>query len=405
MGQFDQSELGSPASAGRTDAQALALNGAAVLFEQQKTMAAGNHQGDTAPLVKAQSNLFPLLQNPQVGDRRSLPAGEVGNPDRVGQSGTAQNYPTIRVPRPTNELPRMQYVAPTPIQPSLLESTNIKRTNLDEPYVSETNKRANTLFESFARIGASAYFVREDHFKRLAAVETHIASTKPYTAATMQNFELAREGLLNSLRGPIKHAEVAMEALPKHYPAEIFSTSAIPRVDGPGKIMIPNHWEFTKLTPVDRMAAERYLNLVSLREQLTNNWPPHASSTLKNLPTNLQKASFIHSENLVGAATKFDTAATAFTDEIAKTLKASEALRIAHHNHVFKSAGTLAGAWVANTAVDSIIDTKHGPSLVTWTADLASPAILFTKYGMGTKFAVVTGAHILAKLYDKYNEK
>ncbi len=99
------------------------------------------------------------------------------------------------------------------------------------------------------------------------------------------------------------------------------------------------------------------------------------------------------------------TAGSAFTGEVTKVLKNNDALRAANTNLVFKSVGTLAGAWVVNTAADVVINTKHGPSMVTWAADLASPAVLFTNKSMLTKFGVVTGSHLLAKLYDKATEK
>ncbi len=91
--------------------------------------------------------------------------------------------------------------------------------------------------------------------------------------------------------------------------------------------------------------------------------------------------------------------------EVTKVLNNSSALRAANTNLVFKSVGTLAGAWVTNRATDALVDTKHGPSMVTWAADIAAPAILFTNKSMLMKFGVVTSSHLVAKLYDKWTEK
>jgi hypothetical protein len=113
----------------------------------------------------------------------------------------------------------------------------------------------------------------------------------------------------------------------------------------------------------------------------------------------------VQAENLVAEAARFDAAGSKFTGEVTKVLANNNALRAANTNLVFKSVGTLAGAWVTNTAADVLIDTKHGPSKVTWAADLISPAVLFTNKSMLTKFGVVTGAHLVAKLYDKWSEE
>lgn len=401
MGQFDQGERSSPARVSQTDAHQIALDGASILFER-------------APIVRS-GNGFPLLMNPAPGERPRIGVqagqtylpGDVGNPDAARNPQNFQNYPGIkdRVPTPTSTLPRLQHYPPTASEPMVYGPPKVKQTDLNKPYVSETNEKANSFFESVARIGSAAYFIHRDQAQRTATLEAQLANTKLVSAGTAQNFQLARDTLLTNLKNPIASAEVAMEAMAKNYPAEIFNTSPIPKVNGGGNIMVPNHWELAKLSAADRVAAERYMNLVGLRETLTHNWPPTPGAKLIGLPTNLQSQPFIQAEKLGAHAARFDAASGAFTGEATKVLKSFESAKIANSNMVFKNVGTLAGAWVANTAVDAVVQTKHGPSLVTWTADLTSPAILLTKYGLGTKFAVVTGAHVLAKLYDKYNEK
>jgi hypothetical protein len=423
MGQFDQGESSSPARASLTDAQSRALNGAAYLFEQQPIARAASESKGNAVPIQWQVNTYPLLINPQFGERprvglqpgiewqtgTRLQPGDVGNPEIAGKQEVAQNYPGVkdRVPRPVSNLPQLQYNPPTPIEPMVYGNGQpaVKQTDLNAPYVSETSERANSFFHSLATIGSSAYFIHKDQARRAANLDAQLANTKLVSSSTVQNFQFARDGLLTSLKGPIQSAEVGVEALAKTYPAEIFNTSGIPKVNGSGKILVPNHWELGKLSAVDRVAAERYMNLVSLRETLTVNWPPTPGAKLIGLPANLQNVPWIQAEKLGAHAAQFDAAGSAFSDEAAKVLNSFERMKLANNHMLLKSAGTLGGAWVTNFAVDQVIDTKHGPSMVTWTADLASPAILFTKYGMGTKFAVVTGAHILAKLYDKYTEK
>ncbi|MBA3856516.1 MAG: hypothetical protein C0507_06345 [Cyanobacteria bacterium PR.3.49] len=409
MGQFDHGEYSSPARASQFDAHTFALDGASVLFEQKPLVRAAQSQG----------NAFPLLMNPQFGERAKVGVqaspqsghmfqpGEIGNPDAGYRQTTVQNYPGVkdRLPAPAGNLPRLPYHPPSPSEPMVYGSQPVKQTDLNSPYVSETSERANSMFESMARIGSAAYFIHRDQAQRTAALELQLANTKLVTPATVQNFQVARDGLLTSLKNPIQSAEVAMEAMAKNYPSEIFNTSGIPKVNGSGKIMVPNHWELGKLAAADRVAAERYMSLINLRDTLTVNWPPTQGPKLLSLPTNLQSMPFIQAEKLGAQAARFDAAGSAFTDEATKVLKSFESTKMANSNLVFKNIGTLAGAWVANTAVDLVIDTKHGPSMVTWTADLASPAILLTRYGLGTKFAVVTGAHVIAKLYDKYTEK
>ncbi len=388
MAPFDNSEKGSPAKFANQD---LALNGAAILFEQSH----------------AQTGTYPPGE---VGvPQQTVDQSGIGQQRRVVQPGMfPQHYPSVteRVPTPVGNLPGLKYAPPTPVEPSIIESTGIKKSNLDEPFKSKTSDQANTMFESIARIGASAYFVNRDYAKRSAAVEAQISATELVSPGNRQNFQVARDGLLNSLKTPIQNAEVAMEAMAKRYPTDLFQGSTIPKIgETGGKVLIPHMWDLDKLSIADQAVAEKYLKLSSLREGLTAHWPPVASTQLGRLPLNVQGMPFIHAENLVAEAARFDAAGSAFTGEVTKVLKNNDALRAANTNLVFKSVGTLAGAWVVNTAADVVINTKHGPSMVTWAADLASPAVLFTNKSMLTKFGVVTGSHLLAKLYDKATEK
>jgi hypothetical protein len=424
MGQFDNGEHPSSSNVGRADAHNLALNGAAFLFEAPLVRSANPAQAvaqegitlaQTSGLLFQQgsgSNFRDAIRNRVPGSPIGLgQAGEVANPSLgqqiVQQGDFQQRVPSVkdRVPTPVSNLPGLKFAPPTRSEPSLIESTGIKKTNLDDPYTSKTTDQANTLFESMARIGSSAFFVNRDYAKRTAAVEAQIAKTPLVTSGTLQHFQVARDGLLNSLKVPIQNAEVGMEALYKNYPLELFQGSSIPKLSGSGKIMIPHPWDLDKLTVADQIVAEKYLNLTSLREKLVGHWPPVASTNLGRLPVNVQGMPFVQAENIVAEAARFDAAGTKFTGEVSKVLANNNALRAANTNLVFKSAGTLAGAWVTNTAFDVLIDTKHGPSNVTWAADLISPAVLFTNKSMLAKFGVVTGAHALAKLYDKFSEK
>ncbi len=423
MAPFDNGEQ-PPSAVGRQDAHNLALNGAAILFDGPIVRSVnpavdGVIQAQTGGLLFQQgsgSSFRDAIRNRvSPAPTGTYQPGEVANPSLVQPIGQPvlqqgdfpQRVPSVkdRVPTPVSNLPGLKFAPPTRTEPSLIESAGIKKTNLDDPYTSKTTDQANTLFESMARIGSSAYFVNRDYAKRTAAVEAKIASTPLVTSGTLQHFQVARDGLLNSLKVPIQNAEVGMEALYKNYPLELFQGSSIPKLSGSGKIMIPHPWDLDKLTVADQIVAEKYLNLTSLREKLVGHWPPVASTNLGRLPLNVQGMPFVQAENLVAEAARFDAAGTKFTGEVSKVLANNNALRATNTNLVFKSVGTLAGAWVTNTAFDVLIDTKHGPSMVTWGADLISPAVLFTNKGMLTKFGVVTGAHVLAKVYDKLSEK
>ncbi|MCC7527848.1 MAG: hypothetical protein IT342_04960 [Candidatus Melainabacteria bacterium] len=424
MAPFDNGEQPSPSSVGRQDAHNLALNGAALLFEAPLSRSAKAAQGGVIP-AKTGSPLFEQGSHSSFRDAirsrvqgtptGAYQAGEVANPSLdepvgqpvVQQGDFPQRYPTVkdRVPTPVSNLPGLKFAPPTKTELSIIESTLSKKTNLDAPYTSKTTDQANTLFESLARIGSSAYFINRDYAKRTAAVEAKIASTPLVTSGTVQHFQVARDGLLNSLKVPIQNAEVGMEALYKSYPLDLFQGTSIAKLNGSGKIMMPHPWDFEKLTAADQVVAERYLRLTSLKEQLVAHWPPVASTQLGHLPVNVQGMPIVQAENLVAEAARFDAAGSKFTGEVTKVLANNNALRAANTNLVFKSVGTLAGAWVTNTAADVLINTKHGPSKVTWAADLISPAVLFTNKTMLTKFGVVTGAHVLAKLYDKWTEE
>lgn len=420
MASFDNGEQPSLSNVGKVNAQNLALNGAAVLFDAPPAVRGANPASEGVMLAQTTGPLFQQGTGSSFRDairnrvppaqRETIPAADVANPSLgqqiVGQRDILQRVPSVkdRVPTPVSNLPGLKFAPPTQTEPSIIESTGIKKTNLDDPYTSKTTDQANTLFESMARIGSSAYFVNRDYAKRSAAVEARIASTPLVTPGTIQNFQVARDGLLNSLKVPIQNAEVGMEALYKNYPLELFQGTSIPKMSGTGKIMMPHPWDLDKLTVADQLVAEKYLHLTSLREQLVAHWPPVASTQLGRLPVNVQGMPIVQAENLVAEATRFDAAGAKFTGEVTKVLANNNALRAANTNLVFKSAGTLAGAWVTNTAADVLIDTKHGPSKVTWAADLISPAVLFTNKSMLTKFGVVTGAHVLAKLYDKWSE-
>ncbi len=424
MAPFDKGEQPTPSNVGRQDAHNLALNGAAYLFEAPVSRSANQAQEGVIPAQTggplfqqgSPSSFRDAIRNRVQGTPTgTYQPGEVANPNLgqqigqpvVGEGAFPQRYPTVkdRVPTPVSNLPGLKFVPPTRNEPSIIESTTIKKTNLDAPYTSKTTDQANTLFESLARIGSSAYFINRDYAKRTAAVEAKIASTPLVTSGTVQHFQVARDGLLNSLKVPIQNAEVGMEALYKSYPLDLFQGTSIPKLNGSGKIMMPHPWDLEKLTAADQVVAERYLRLTSLKEQLVAHWPPVASTQLGRLPVNVEGMPIVKAENLVAEAARFDAAGSKFTGEVTKVLANNNALRAANTNLVFKSVGTLAGAWVTNTAADVLIDTKHGPSTVTWAADLISPAVLFTNKTMLTKFGVVTGAHVLAKLYDKWTEK
>ncbi len=436
MAPFDNGEKGSPANFARLDGHALALDGAAVLFEQNQVLRSANPAANegvilaqaSAPIVQqgtgsafrdairnrvpgALTGTYPagdVAVGQQTVDQQRVEQQRIDQQKLVQTGGFPQRYPTVqdRVPTTVSNLPGLKFAPPTPVEPSMIESTGIKKSKLDEPFKSETSVQANTMFESMARIGSSAFFVNRDYAKRSVALEAQIANTPLVSPGNVQNFQVARDGLLGSLKTPIQNAEVAMEAMVKRYPTELFQGSTIPKIgETGGKIMIPHAWDLDKLSIADQAVAEKYLKLSSLRETLTAHWPPVASTQLGRLPLNVQGMPFVQAENLVAEAARFDSAGSAFTGEVTKVLNNNNALRAANTNLVFKSAGTLAGAWVTNTAADVLINTKNGPSMVTWAADIASPAVLFTNKSMLTKFGVVTGSHLVAKLYDKWNEK
>ncbi|PZM77659.1 MAG: hypothetical protein DKT66_25600 [Candidatus Melainabacteria bacterium] len=439
MGQFENSKQTELAKSNNTDSSNAALDGASILFDQGKFVRSANPPAEGVMLAQSQAP-GPLFQQgtgssfrdalrsrlhngsgDQIG--QPLPAGDVANPGDganpggvqrqlaqprfVQQGEFPQRYPTVtqRVPTPVSDLPRYKYFPPSQDQPSLLEDTGIKKTNLDEPYISKTSDDGNALFEALARAGASAIFINKDHVARTAAVEKQIAATELVSPGAKQSFQMARDGLLNGLKVPIQNAEVAMEGLYKRYPIELFQGASIPKIGGTGKIMMPHPWDLDQLSLVDQAHAEKYLNLTSLREQLVAHWPPVASTQLGRLPTGVASMPIVKAEGLLAEAAKFDAAGSAFTGEVSKTLANNEALRAANSTHLFKSVGVMAGAWMTNVVTDNLVNTKHGPSAVVWGADLISPAILFTNRSMLTKFGVVAGSHLVAKLYDKYNEK
>ncbi len=426
MSLFDKGEQPSLTNVGSKNGNDVALDSAAMLFEQTTLLRSANANEGT---ILAQSS-GPLFQQGSGSAFRdairnrvpgtTYPPGEVGDgsqqnrgaqtviqPEIVQQGSFPERYPSVtdRVPTPVSNLPGLKYAPRTSVEPSIIESTTIKKTDLNEPYQSKTSDQANYLFESVGRAGASAYFINRDYAKRTLAVEARIAATELVSPGNRQNFTAARDGLLSSLKTPIQNAEVGVEAMYKRYPGELFQGSTIPKLEGGGKIMLPHSWDMTKLSIADQEVAERFLKLSSLKEQLVAHWPPVASTQLGRLPVNVQGMPFIQAEKLVAEAAKFDAAGAAFTGEVTKVLQNNNALRAANTNQVFKGAGVMAGAWLTNTATDVLVNTKHGPSMVTWTADLASPAILFTGRSMLTKFGVVAGAHLAAKLYDKYTEK
>ena len=418
MGQFDNGEQSSLANSGRLNAHDVALDGAAILFDQTPVERTANPGNDRVLLAQTTGPLFQDGTGNGFRDAirnrlQGMPTSTLGDdgryvqPNQQGDFQPPQQYPSVkdRVPRPVSNLPSLQYTQPTPIQPSIIESTNIKKTSLDTPYTSETSEKANSFFDSVGRIGSAAFFINRDHAKRSLEIENKIANTELVSNGTRQGFQMARDGLLDSLKTPIQNAESAVEGMYKNYPTELFQGSPIPKLSGKGKILMPHPWELDKLTAADQVLAERYLNLASLRETLVNNWPPVASTKLGRLPVNLQASPLIKAEGLVTEAARFDAAGSAFTGQVTKVLAANDALRAGNTNLVFKSAGAMAGAWVTNTATDVLINTKHGPSKVTWAADLLSPAILLTNKSMLVKFGVVAGSHLVAKLYDKFTEE
>lgn len=422
MGQNDNAERAQLGAANANNAGNAALDGAALLFDQSPMVRSAGPANEGMVLAQAPGPLFQAGTGSSFRDALrsrlhagqsdqgglALPPGDVANPSRVEQSGDMQQrYPTVRdrVPTPVSNLPRLQFFPPTQNEPSLLESAGSKKTSLDEPYISKTSDQGNTLFEAIARGGASALFINRDYTQRTAALEKQIAATELVSPGTRQSFQMARDGLLNGLKVPIQNAELAMEGLYKKYPIELFQGTSIPKIGGAGKIMMPHPWDLDQLALADQAHAEKYLKLTSLREQLVAHWPPVASTQLGRLPSEVAGMNIVKTEGLVAEAAKFDAAGTAFTGEVSKTLAHNDALRAANTKMVFKSAGAMAGAWATNVVTDNIVNTKHGPSMVVWGADLISPAILFTNRSMLTKYGVVAGSHLLAKLYDKYTEK
>lgn len=417
MGQHENGERTRFAAANANSASNAALDGAALLFDQSPLVRSAGPAKEGIAVAQATGPLFQTGTGSSFRDAlrsrlhgvQPLAPAEVANPERVQQQpgDFQQRYPTTRdrVPTPVSNLPRLQYAPPTQNEPSLLESAGLKKTSLDEPYISKTSDQGNTLFEALARGGASAYFINRDYAQRTAALEKHIATTELVSPGTKQSFQMARDGLLNGLKVPIQNAELAMEGLYKKYPIELFQGTSIPKIGGTGKIMMPHPWDLDQLALADQAHAEKYLKLSSLREQLVAHWPPVASTQLGRLPTEVASMNIVKAEGLVTEAAKFDAAGTAFTGEVSKTLARNDAMRAANTNMVFKSVGAMAGAWMTNVVTDNIVNTKHGPSMVVWGADLISPAILFTNRSMLTKYGVVAGSHLLAKLYDKYTEK
>ncbi len=422
MGQYENVERARPQPSNASDANNGALDGGAILFDQSRFAQRISAEPDGVKMAQADGPLFQngtgssfrdnlraRLQGRQADQSvQPLTAGDVANPDRAqGQNYVPQPYPSVRdrVPTPVSNLPRLQYYPPTEEQPSLLESTNSKKTDLNEPYVSKTNDQGNTLLEALARGGASALYISKDHASRTAAIERQIAETELVSPGTRQSFQMARDRLLGGLQLPIQNAEVTMEGLYKKYPIELFQGSSIPKLSGTGKIMMPHPWDMDQLALADQAHAEKYLKLSSLREQLVAHWPPVASTQLGRLPVNVAGMDIVKAEGLLAEAARFDAAGASFTGEVSRTLANNEALKAANTNLVFKSIGAMAGAWMTNVVTDGVVNTKHGPSAVVWGADLISPAILFTNRSMLTKYGVVAGSHLLAKLYDKYTEK
>lgn len=422
MSQFGDGGPTPLSKTGSVDTYSTAVDGASFLFDQGNMVRADSNANPIDSVngfVLAQSS-GPLFRAGTGGSFRDalrdrvqgtpvaeFPPADVQAPRDIQQGNFPNSYPSVRdrVPTPVSNLPRLQYDPPQQVQPSLLEGTNVKKTDLNTPYVSETSDRANILFESLARAGASAYFVNRDYTKRSLAVEKQIAATELVSSGTKQSFSLARDGLLNSLKIPIQNAEVGMEALYKNYPIEHFQGSVIPKINGNGRILMPHPWDFDKMTIADQAVAERYLKLTSLREQLTAHWPPVASTHLGRLPVNVAGMPIVQAEKIVAEAAKFDAAGTAFTSEVSGVLAKNQALRAANTDLVFKSVGAMAGAWLTNTATDAVLNTKHGPSKLTWAVDLISPAVLFTNRSMLTKYGVVAGSHLLAKIYDKWTDE
>jgi hypothetical protein len=276
--------------------------------------------------------------------------------------------------------------------------------SLEDPHVSDTSISANKVFEPIARLGASAFWLHKDAVSRAAAIESTIANTPLVTRPTFLQYELARENLMNGLRIPIAQSEAALETLYSKYPQDIMHSNAFPKIGGAGVVSVPHEVDLVHLSPADRQIAHRYTNLNSLRESLIHNWPPGSSST-SVLPRDIGAKAFMQAENLTDVATKFDQAGIKYADEAAQTVENNKALRFAKGSYVLKSGATLGAAWLTNAGIDAVFNPKVGPSYLTWTADIVSPAVLLTNKSMLVKFGVVTGAHVAAKVYDQINDK
>lgn len=416
MGQNEIGEQPSLLRAANLNAQDQALNGAAILFDQNQLKRGALPAGEgVAQAQTGGSNFQPNAGNLRSGLRERMqiqatqnPPGDVGQwvpADQANRKTTLVQNIRDRVPIQQNDLPGYKYVPPTPSQQSLLESTSVKQTDLNAPHVSKTSDQANSLFEKAAALGSSAFFVNRDFKREMAVAEAQIAKTPLVSTTMTHNFNLTRESLLNAMRTPIQQGEAAMEVLAGKYPRDYFNAESVTKLNNKGRLLMPQAWDLEKFSVADRAVAERFMEINKLRENLTMHWPPQPSVTLGRLPHNVANMPIIKAEGLVAQAAKFDAAGVAWTGEVANTLNASSALRNSVHTHAFKSAGALGAAFVTNIATDAVIQTKHGPSNVVWAADLISPAILLTKQGMLTKYAVVAGAHAVAKLYDKFTEK
>lgn len=254
-----------------------------------------------------------------------------------------------------------------------------------KPYVSDTSKDMNKVFEQIVRGGSYVAWGRYDAGRRSAIVEQAISKMPLTSAGTTLEVTAAKDDLFRALQGPLQHAKNDYNAMRKLYPPE--------KLVGVG-------W-MDNLTTADRATAERFFKLNGLRDALTNNTHSIAQNPMIQ---NLKSEAFIAAEKLDVPAARMQTAATKYSGEVLATLEKQAGMRRINSQTILRSAGVLGGAWVTNAVVDGFITRDEGPSGLVYATDMLAPLVLFSKQGMAFKYAVLTGSHLVAKIIDKITE-
>lgn len=315
--------------------------------------------------------------------------GQTGSPgsasptesERVDQAPVRQTPPTsLRYPDLTRVPGDVEQPALIPQAPQEITYPQPK------PYVSETSKSMNKLFEQVVRGGSYFAWGRFDAMRRGAAIESQIAKIPMVSAGATMDIIQARDEFLTQMRTPFDEAHRDFRALRKFYPAD--------KLHGP-------NW-LDNLTAADRLKAERFLRLNQLKEVLQVQPPnPHAIATDPVFRNGLSKEAWIKADSLDDAARALERSTGKYVNEMHANIERQGAMRRGLHNNILKTAGVLAGAWTTNLVIDNILETDKGPSAVTYITDMVSPLVLLTNKKLPVKFAVMTGSHLVARVYDK----